>query len=154
MTFSLLKKKLYITCRKIIWSVQSRCSLTFFILTCLKPNLYLYNTSQQLCTRSTHCCVLMCSIQVNRPIAQIPQCTCPISHNTPICNKNVRMGCAHFCYKMVHCGIWDWCIVWFVRWLNFIPILHGYIIGTLANISVLQPWRIWVRKSHEPANKS
>ena len=19
--------------------------------------------------------------------------------------------CAHFCYKMVHCGIWDWCIV-------------------------------------------
>ena len=22
---------------------------------------------------------------------------------------------AHFCYKMVHCGIWDWCIVRFVQ---------------------------------------
>ena len=23
--------------------------------------------------------------------------------------------CGHFCYKMVHCGIWDWCIVGFVQ---------------------------------------
>ena len=23
--------------------------------------------------------------------------------------------CAYFCYKMVHCGIWDWCIVGFVQ---------------------------------------
>ena len=26
------------------------------------------------------------------------------------CNKKVHT-CAHFCYKMVHCVIWDWCIV-------------------------------------------
>ena len=31
--------------------------------------------------------------------------------------------CAHFCYKMEHCGIWDWCIVGFAQrvyssWLN------------------------------------
>ena len=25
---------------------------------------------------------------------------------------------AHFCYKMVHCGIWDRCIVGFVRWVS------------------------------------
>ena len=42
--------------------------------------------------------------------------TFPISHNTLFCNRNVHM-CAHFCYKMVHCGIlpsalWD---VW-DRW--------------------------------------
>ena len=23
--------------------------------------------------------------------------------------------CAHFCYKVVHCWMWDWCIVGFVR---------------------------------------
>ena len=44
------------------------------------------------------------------PISQIPQCTGPKSHNTPFCNRNVNT-CAHFCYKMVHCGIKDWCIV-------------------------------------------
>ena len=27
--------------------------------------------------------------------------------------------CAHFCYQMVHCGIWDWCIVGFVRWVYY-----------------------------------
>ena len=23
--------------------------------------------------------------------------------------------CSHFCYKMLHCGMWDWCIVEFVQ---------------------------------------
>ena len=32
----------------------------------------------------------------------IPQCT--------FCNRNVHT-CAHFCYKMVHCGIQEWCMV-------------------------------------------
>ena len=41
--------------------------------------------------------------------SNIPQCT--------ICNRNVHL-CAHFCYKMVHCGIYAWCIVGFVRWVN------------------------------------
>ena len=39
-------------------------------------------------------------------VAQMPQCISPISLNTPCCNRNVHM-CAHFCYKMVHWGIWD-----------------------------------------------
>ena len=51
-----------------------------------------------------------------RTVAQIPQCISWISHNAPFCNRNVHT-CAHFCYKMVHCGIFVWCIVGFERWL-------------------------------------
>ena len=40
--------------------------------------------------------------------------TNPIMHSAPFCNRNVHTR-AHFCYKMVHCGIWDWCIVGFVQ---------------------------------------
>ena len=51
-----------------------------------------------------------------RHLAQIPQCISPISHNIPFCNRNVHI-CAHFCYKMVHCWIFIWCIVGFVRYI-------------------------------------
>ena len=54
----------------------------------------------------------------NRPISQIPKCICAISHNATFCNRNVHM-CAHFCYKMVHCGIFVWCILGFVRWVYY-----------------------------------
>ena len=50
----------------------------------------------------------------NRPISQIPECIRQISHNASFCNRNVRT-CAYFSYKLVHCGIWDWCIVGFVQ---------------------------------------
>ena len=50
----------------------------------------------------------------DRPKSQIEQCNRQISHNAPVCNRNVHT-CAHFCYKMVHCGIWDWCIMEFVQ---------------------------------------
>ena len=39
----------------------------------------------------------------SRPISQIPQCIRQISHNVTFCNRKVHT-CAHFCYKMVHCG--------------------------------------------------
>ena len=39
-----------------------------------------------------------------------------ISHNAPFCNRNLHV-CAHFCYKMVHFGIFAWCIVESVRWV-------------------------------------
>ena len=55
----------------------------------------------------------------NRPISQIPQCTSSISHNAPFCNRNVHM-CAHFCYKMGHCGILIRCIMGSVRWVYYI----------------------------------
>ena len=35
----------------------------------------------------------------NRPVAQIPQCSSPISHNVLFCNRNVLKMCAHFCYE-------------------------------------------------------
>ena len=54
------------------------------------------------------------SNNAHRPFAQIPQCTSPISHKAPFCDRNVYI-CAHFYYKMVHCGIFVWCIVGFVR---------------------------------------
>ena len=50
-----------------------------------------------------------------RQISQIPQCIRQISHNAPFCNRNVHL-CAHFCYKVVHYGIWDWCIVGLCIW--------------------------------------
>ena len=37
-----------------------------------------------------------------------------ISHNAPFPNRNAHT-CAHFCCKMVHCGMWDGCIVEFVQ---------------------------------------
>ena len=47
--------------------------------------------------------------------AHIPWCTSPISHNVLFCNRNAYT-CAHFCCKIVHCGIFVQCIVGFVRW--------------------------------------
>ena len=49
----------------------------------------------------------------NISIPRIPQYIGQISHNTPFCNRK-RHTCAHYCYKMLPCGIWDWCIVRFV----------------------------------------
>ena len=48
--------------------------------------------------------------QVNRLLAQIPQCTSSIFHNAPFCSRNVHMR-AHFCCKMVRCEIFVLCIV-------------------------------------------
>ena len=62
----------------------------------------------------------------HRSISQIPQYTCWLSHNSSPCNRNVHT-CVHFFYKVVHCRIWDWCIVGFVwqvycRWACiFVP---------------------------------
>ena len=47
---------------------------------------------------------LPCNISSNKPVAQIPQCTSPKSHNAPFWKRNVHLY-AHLCYKMVHCGI-------------------------------------------------
>ena len=49
-------------------------------------------------------------------ISQIPRCIRQISQTAPFWNRNVHT-CAHFCYKMVHCGIWNCCIVEFVKWI-------------------------------------
>ena len=46
----------------------------------------------------------------NRPISQIPQCICSISHNAPF-----RTEMYPFLFWMVNCGIWNWCVVGFVN---------------------------------------
>ena len=46
-----------------------------------------------------------------RSISQIPQCT--ITY--PTMHLSVKVTRAHFCYKMVHCGIWVWCIAGFMQ---------------------------------------
>ena len=50
--------------------------------------------------------------------------TSSTSHNAPFCNRNVHI-CAHFCYKTVHCGIFVWCIVRFVRLIYYWPFVSG-----------------------------
>ena len=75
------------------------------------------------CYKMVHCVIFVwCIVGLNRfpqnrPVSQIPQCTSPISHNAPFCNRNVHI-CAHFCYKMVHCVIFVWCIVGLVWWVT------------------------------------
>ena len=44
------------------------------------------------------------------PGIQNPKCIGHTSHNARFWNRNVHT-CAHFCYKMVHCGMWDWCSI-------------------------------------------
>ena len=83
-------------------------------------------------------------LAVNRSISQIPQCTSPISQNVPLCNRNVCM-CAHFCHKMVHCGIFIWCIVGLVkRGLFIYPLCIMVIEESLFKAALIarQAWHI------------
>ena len=61
-------------------------------------------------------------INANRPIPQIPQCIRHVSHNAPLCNRNVHV-CTFLLQRgsmwdmgQVHCGVWDWCIVGLWIW--------------------------------------
>ena len=62
-----------------------------------------------------------CYTHSSRPISQIPQCIkYPTMHHfiTEMCTRvHISVTCAYFCFKMVYCGIWDWCIVGFVTGL-------------------------------------
>ena len=74
------------------------------------PILHMWANEVQTGTHLTNCLSAH-----NWPISQIPQCTCSISHNTPF-----RTEMCTFLFWMVHCGIWDRCIVGFVNWANWI----------------------------------
>ena len=50
----------------------------------------------------------------NRPISQIPKCTCSISHNAPF-----RTEICTFLFRIEHCGIWNRCILGFVNSVNY-----------------------------------
>ena len=45
--------------------------------------------------------------------------------------------CAHFCYQMVHCGIFVWCIVGFVRWISWRLIVWdcGYYFNVVCSLT-------------------
>ena len=48
---------------------------------------------------------------------QLYCCTSPTMHKRHIPQCTILwQKCAHFYWKMVHCGIFGWCIVGFVRW--------------------------------------
>ena len=46
----------------------------------------------------------------NKPVAQIPQCTCPISHNVPFCNISVSKCCIVEILSAALWDLWDWSI--------------------------------------------
>ena len=76
---------------------------------------------------------------LKRPVAQIPQCTSSISHNAPFCNRNVYM-CAHFCYKMVHCGICE------LGLLMFCQSQYGIFFNSWSVVSQLSCVRVsWLK---------
>ena len=52
---------------------------------------------------------------------QFTHLTNPPMYQTKITQYTILyQNCAHFCYKMVHCGIWDRCIVEFKNYVNYI----------------------------------
>ena len=72
----------------------------------------------------------------NWPKSQIPQCTSPISHNVPF-----RTEMCTFLFWMVHCAIWDRCIVGFVRLVYFTHILQDD--STCTKTIILLPLSQW-----------
>ena len=60
-------------------------------------------------------------------ISQFPQCIRNQIHNAPFCNRNLPT-CAHFCYKMVHCGVWDRCIVGFEQQILCVTLISGRLV--------------------------
>ena len=61
---------------------------------------------------------------VNWPNSQIPECTCSISHNAPF-----RTEMWTFLFWMEHCGIWNRCI------LGFVKLVYWVIIGSSNSLS-------------------
>ena len=59
---------------------------------------------QQFSTHPLISHTLLVRYSIGRSVAHISQCTGPISHDAPLCYRNVH-PCGHFGYKMVHCGI-------------------------------------------------
>ena len=89
------------------------CALTWSRLLC---KVHHKNRSQYLCF-DEFCCSLISTIPPysswDTLVALGPvthNALEKISHNASFCNRNVHT-CAHFCYKRVHCGIWNWCIM-------------------------------------------
>ena len=59
--------------------------------------------------------------------------------------------CAHFCYKMLHCGIFAWCIVGFVRWVNWVTEtwLYGRLVVVVMAMAARWLALIWYSRYFE-----
>ena len=69
-----------------------------------------------------HLLIISCSDSPSdRPISQIPQCTCSLSHNAPL-----RTEMCTFLFWMVHCGIWNRCFCESGQ-LSFHPLTYIFI---------------------------
>ena len=72
-----------------------------------------------------------------------------VSHSAPFCDRNVHTR-VHFCYKMVHREIWDWCNMVFVSlvyWRRWVVIgFMTFAFSTHANIS--QNWDVFISGAH------
>ena len=88
----------YVYIMRIFWYIPLNCKWNYALLTLFQH------------------CNIVCGCRFNRPISQIPQCTCPISHNAPF---RTEMCTCTFLLWMVYCGIWDRCIMGFVRWVYY-----------------------------------
>ena len=82
---------------------------------------------------------MMCAVWINHIIKHSTQqthLTNPTMHQTnyphiaPFCNRNVHT-CAHFCYKIVQCGIWGWCILTLWDWSVVVYIVNTGALGDL-----------------------
>ena len=85
-------------------------------------------------SRRTHelrCC--------NWPNSQIPECTCSISHNATFSTEMCT-----FVFWMLHCGIWNRCILGFVR-----SVYCGF-----GMTSQLLPLTLSERTSHRPSSNA
>ena len=87
---------------------------------------------------SFHCCVTsMCHTfrshysMCNRPFSQIPQCTIPLSHNAPLCNRNGHISVTKWCivgyFSDVLWELWDRSIC---NMANFLHILQALFTDT------------------------
>ena len=59
-------------------------------------------------------------LSTNRPLSQIPECACSISHNAPF-----RTEICTFLFWMEPCGVWNRCILGFVN-LGWYPVTINY----------------------------
>ena len=70
----------------------------------------------------------------NWPNSQIPQYTCPISHNAPF-----RTEMCSFLFTMVHCGIWDRCIMGIA---TMIYLIRPHCV--MGHVVITQPLRLLI----------
>ena len=67
----------------------------------------------------------------NSSISQIPLCIRQITHNAPFPT--------YFCHKMVHYGIWVWCIVGFVQWVYWLT-KNVFLVNKSEFLGIKRSW--------------